>query len=172
MLASKKWFVLYTMPNQERKVADELSKKSIEVFLPLIETIRQWSDRKKMILVPMFPNYVFINALKIEGMRLFETPGIIRYLSTNGKPDSVCPEDIQLIKDILDNNPEVLGDNLQKGTRVKVISGPFEGIEGEIETSNSSCRISIRIDSLNRCVRFDISKNCVEPLDSWNTDQY
>jgi transcriptional antiterminator RfaH len=164
MLTSNNWHVLYTMPKQERKVADELAKKRFEVFLPLYKTIRQWSDRKKLILAPLFPSYVFVNTSYIERMRVFEIPGVVRFLSTKGKLDSISREEIILIQNILDNNPEVHRHNLQRGDLVRVISGPFKGLKGEIENINGRCRLSLWIESLHQIVKFDISSNVVESI--------
>ena len=57
---SLQWYAVYTKPRWEKKVADLLTKKQIENYCPLNRVLRQWSDRKKVILEPLFTSYVFV----------------------------------------------------------------------------------------------------------------
>jgi transcriptional antiterminator RfaH len=58
----KKWFVFYTKSRQEKKVNELLLKKKFEPFLPMQQVMRQWSDRKKKVTVPLFNSYIFVFA--------------------------------------------------------------------------------------------------------------
>src|ERR1700759_2085013 len=57
---AKNWYVVYTKPRWEKKVAKQLEQKKIEHYCPLNKVQRQWSDRKKIILEPLFSCYVFV----------------------------------------------------------------------------------------------------------------
>ena len=65
------WYVIYTKPRSEKKVAERLSEDGVEVYCPMIKTIRQWSDRKKKVLLPMFPGYVFVHVSLMDKTKLF-----------------------------------------------------------------------------------------------------
>src|SRR5690606_13559230 len=97
-------------------------------------------------------------------IRVFETPGVVRFLSTKGKLDTISPGEILLIRNILNNNPEVVNRNFERGDRVRVVSGPFRGLEGEVENGNGGCRLLLCVESLNRIVKFDISSDAVASL--------
>ena len=55
------WYVLYTKPRQEKKVTDSLNAIGVEAYCPLVTVIKQWSDRKKKVQIPLINSYVFVN---------------------------------------------------------------------------------------------------------------
>jgi transcription antitermination factor NusG len=65
----KNWYVIHTKPRNEKKVFEQIINKEIEVFLPLIQTVRYWSDRKKKLMIPLFPGYVFVNTNENERIK-------------------------------------------------------------------------------------------------------
>src|SRR5690242_12899225 len=99
------WYVLYTKPRNEKKVAELLKQKGVDVFCPIKEEIRQWSDRKKKILEPVFKSYIFVRLsnYKENSIGVLTTPGAIRFLWWTGKPGVVRADEIQAIKDFLEN---------------------------------------------------------------------
>jgi len=88
------WYIVYTFPNLEKKIYNELTKKKIKAYLPLQNVIRQWSDRKKEIKVPMFPNYVFINSTERERFNLLKIAGVLKFITFEGKPAMVSEDEI------------------------------------------------------------------------------
>ena len=81
----KKWFVLYTKPNQEIKVVDGLNKMGIECYCPTTKVIKQYSDRKKKILKPLMPSYVLVFIEDSKRNNVFSVFGVVRYLFWQGK---------------------------------------------------------------------------------------
>ncbi|WP_281238834.1 UpxY family transcription antiterminator [Flavobacterium praedii] len=121
------WYVVYTKPKWEKKVAERLSEIGVISYCPLITKISQWSDRKKKIEVPLFNSYIFVQVNEKERNVIFEIPGAIRYLFWLGKPAIVKENEIQAIQDWL-NVPdtfEVMVDTWQKGDKIVLESGPF-----------------------------------------------
>ncbi|WP_337042018.1 UpxY family transcription antiterminator [Emticicia sp. 17c] len=94
----KNWFVVYTKPRQEKKVANELQKIGIEAYCPTKITERQWSDRKKKIEVPLFTSYCFVNIEEQERNKVFQVSGVVKYLFWLKKPAVVRKEEIEEIK--------------------------------------------------------------------------
>jgi transcriptional antiterminator RfaH len=121
------WYVVYTKPKWEKKVAERLTEIGITAYCPLITKISQWSDRKKKIEVPLFNSYIFVQVNEKERNVIFEITGAIRYLFWLGKPAIVKDKEIQTIQDWL-NVPdtfEVMVDKWQKGDKIVLESGPF-----------------------------------------------
>jgi transcriptional antiterminator RfaH len=121
------WYVVYTKPKWEKKVAERLNEIGITTYCPLIIKERQWSDRKKKIQVPLFNSYIFVQVNEKERNVIFEIPGAIRYLFWLGKPAIVKEKEIQAIQNWL-NVPdifEVSVDKWQKGDKIVLESGPF-----------------------------------------------
>ena len=53
------WRVFYTRARAEKKCEERLQDRRIEVLVPKKKEVRQWSDRKKEVTVPLFRNYLF-----------------------------------------------------------------------------------------------------------------
>jgi transcriptional antiterminator RfaH len=128
------WFVIYTKSRQEKRVALELEKMGITVYCPMINQIRQWSDRKKKIEVPLISSYVFVQLKERDRETVFEVPGIVRYVYWLEKPAIVRDEEIAVMKTWLSTQTvEAKVEGLRRGDRMKVSSGVFEGKEGFVE---------------------------------------
>lgn len=121
------WYVVYTKPKWEKKVADKLMQLGVETYCPLITQVRQWSDRKKKIEVPLFNSYVFVQLTDSERSLVFEVAGVVRYLFWLGKPAVVKDQEIEAIKRSLNasNISDVSVSTIQIGQRIKLESGAF-----------------------------------------------
>jgi transcriptional antiterminator RfaH len=121
------WYVVYTKPKWEKKVAEQLKNKGIECYCPLITQVRQWSDRKKKVEVPLFNSYVFVQLPDSERNAVFQSVGVVRYLFWLGKPAVVRDEEISVIKKWLNpsegNEVSVL--SFEVGDAIQLDSGPF-----------------------------------------------
>lgn len=128
------WYVLYTKPRTEKKAAERLAKMGIEVYCPVIKTVRQWSDRKKKVEIPLFTSYIFVNLEDKERNRVFNADGVVRYLFWLGKPAVVRQEEIDTIREWL-NEKEIESvevTDIQKGDTVKIETGMFKGEEAKV----------------------------------------
>ena len=122
------WFVLYTKPRNEVKVAERLAAAGITVYCPMVTTVKQWSDRKKKVTLPLFTSYVFVNVAEAQRPAVFDIPGVVRYLFWLGKPAVVRAEEIAVIKEMLsDTYKEVRFAALKPGTTIIVEDGLFKG---------------------------------------------
>ncbi|KAF2342058.1 UpxY family transcription antiterminator [Flavobacterium tistrianum] len=121
------WYVVYTKPKWEKKVADKLNQLGIECYCPLIIQVKQWSDRKKKIEVPLFSSYVFVKLEDSERNLVFQVAGVIRYLFWLGKPAIVKDQEIEIIKASLkaSNISDITVSTLQVGDKIKLESGAF-----------------------------------------------
>jgi transcriptional antiterminator RfaH len=121
------WYVVYTKPKWEKKVAERLNEIGVIAYCPLITKLSQWSDRKKKVEVPLFNSYIFVQVNEKERNTIFEIPGAIRYLFWLGKPAIVKEGEIKTIQDWLSVSDayEISVDTWQKGDNVVLESGPF-----------------------------------------------
>ncbi|SFD73856.1 UpxY family transcription antiterminator [Flavobacterium phragmitis] len=134
------WYVVYTKPKWEKKVADKLKELGIECYCPLVTQIKQWSDRKKKIEVPLFNSYVFVQLTDVERNSVFQVAGVVRYLFWLGKPAIVKDEEIEAIKTSLKapNISDVTVSSIQVGDRIKLESGAFSNQSAIVqEVSNN-----------------------------------
>lgn len=121
------WYVVYTKPKWEKKVAERLNEIGVVAYCPLVSKTSQWSDRKKTISVPLFNSYIFVQLEDKERNRVFEIPGAVRYLFWLGKPAVVKDSEIEAIQDWLSApaSYEVSLDKWKKGDKIVLESGPF-----------------------------------------------
>lgn len=129
------WYVLYTKPRWEKKTATELERNGIEVYCPMITTVRQWSDRKKKVTSPLFTSYIFVRLKEKDRNLVFSAPGVVRYLFWLGKPAIVRDEEIETIERWLNNDQyeDVQVRSFQPGERVEIQSGPMKGQKGVVK---------------------------------------
>ena len=146
------WYVVYTKPKWEKKVAEQLIKIGIECYCPLITQVRQWSDRKKKIEVPLFNSYVFVQLEESQRNTVFSASGVVRYLFWLGKAAIVRDEEISVIKKWLDNadGADVLVESIKIGDAVKLESGPFFNQKAVVQEINNTHYILV-LESLG-CV--------------------
>lgn len=102
------WYVLITKPKQELKVAERLFESGFEVCCPTRIEVRQWSDRKKKVIVPLLPSMVLIDISDKGRSQVFAIHGAVRYLFWLGKPAIVPSEEVELLREIATQKQEVL----------------------------------------------------------------
>lgn len=121
------WYVVYTKPKWEKKVADKLNQVGIECYCPVVTQIKQWSDRKKKVEMPLFNSYVFVKLLDSERNSVFQVAGVVRYLFWLGKPAIVKDQEIEVIKASLKapNLSEVSVSSIKVGDKIKLETGAF-----------------------------------------------
>ncbi len=148
----KKWYVIKTKNNSEKKVAERLNNAGFICYLPLFTSIRIWSDRKKKIKLPLIPTVVFVNTYEDKLNNVYNIPGVIGILKYLNKPAIVNDYEINNLKIFLDQNIAFETDNLSlidKGQFVEVIQGPFKGIIGCATKQSRNYKIRIEVKSVN-----------------------
>ncbi len=154
------WYVVYTKPKWEKKVAEQLKEKGIECYCPLITKVKQWSDRKKKVEVPLFNSYVFLQLEESDRNLAFLSSGVVRYLFWLGKPAIVKDEEIQTIKNWLDGSyiDDITVEPYQIGSKIKVLSGPFANQEATIQEVNKKQYVLV-LESLGCVLKMNIKGN-------------
>lgn len=134
------WYVVYTKPKWEKKVAEQLEQFGITTYCPLITQLKQWSDRKKKVQVPLFNSYIFVQLAESDRNLVFQSPGVVRYLFWLGKPAIVKDKEIETIKKWL-HQPEqfeVSVSRFQIGDKITLDSGPFADQEAIVREVNNT----------------------------------
>jgi transcription antitermination factor NusG len=158
---SLEWYVLYTLPNYEKKVHLSLTKNQITTFLPLQKVVRKWSDRQKIIEVPLFPNYVFIRTHKNERFKALDVYGVKYYINSGGRPALISENEINNIKKMLECPGIDIEQNLSNGNLVTIISGPFKNMNGILFEKRGQTRFAVKLESINQILSIEICSSCV-----------
>jgi transcription antitermination factor NusG len=158
-LPELKWYVVCTRPNSERKVASSITEMGIESYLPTHKVVRQWSDRKKKMEVPLFAGYVFVKVDDVRRVGLFSIQELVKFVSIDKKPVVIREKEILTIKNVLneDFGDISMEEYFQEGMKVKIVHGQFAGLEGVVITKCNKSRLLIKVDGLRRAFSFEIS---------------
>ena len=162
----KRWYVFYLRPRTENLVCRTLTKLDYEVFLPVIQTIRIWKNRqKRKILLPLFPNYLFVYAYAHELYLIKRLPHVVTYVISEGKPATISENEIEGIRRMLGQGCALTVETkFSKGERVRIISGPLTGYEGVLVKQYGKSRFGIQLKAINHSVFIDITLLELEKL--------
>ncbi len=157
------WFVLYTKSRYEKKVADGLRQKSLEVYCPMRKTKRKWSDRYKWVEEPLFRSYCFVRLADKDRSEVFGVPGVVRYLFWLGKPAIVRDEEIEGLQEMLRNfdHDHIALREFDVHDRIKVKGGALDKLEGEIVEKRGS-KLQVFMEALQVVVFVDLRSANVE----------
>lgn len=158
-----KWYVVYTFPNSEKKVHTCLVQKDMTSFLPLQKVTRQWSDRKKIVEIPLFPNYIFVYTTSHEKFKVLDIDGVSRYITYNGSPATISEKDITTIKRLIGNS-EVVVEKYLEGDTVKIVDGPFIGLSGVVFERKGKTRFGIKIASINQSISVELDISSIKKI--------
>lgn len=145
----------------------ELRRRGIESFLPLVEEIRFWSDRKKRVEEPLFRGYVFVKTDLRDRIEILQTDGVVHIVSIRNVPSPIPEEQINWLR-IITNHPESVRREqyISEGERVRVIHGPFSGIEGFVLRVKDSTRVVVSLQTIAQAVSVEVAQVFVERIES------
>jgi transcription antitermination factor NusG len=167
-LDSAKWYAIHTRSRFEQKVYDGMCGKSIEVFLPRVQVMSRRKDRRKKILVPLLPGYIFVNTdLNPEGYwDIIKTVGVVRMVGFKGKPVPAREEEISSLM-ILDGTDRTVQNRgyMKRGDMVMVMEGPLKGLVGfYIHHKGQNDKVVVSIELLHRSLEVEIEDWTLEKI--------
>lgn len=164
------WFAAITRARQERAIKTRLTELGIECFVPVRTEIRQWSDRRRKVEVPVVPNLVFLRATR---ERAFELAGAIgytlRYMRNleTGKvlviPDKQMADFIFLMG--FDDDRVEVDTTMERGDRVRILRGDFRDVEGELIRVDGRTKVVVRLEGI-AALAVEIARSSVEKIDA------
>jgi len=164
-----KWFAIYTKPRAEKSVYEQLKKIKIETYLPLKRELKQWSDRQKLVEVPLFSSYVFVKVITTE---YYKIPPIIvgfqSFVMIRGNRIAVRDDEIETIRLLLqhnDNEIEITNETFENGEEIQIVKGILKGKFGELIKYKGNKRIVIRLESLQTNVIVEIDRRYIKKLE-------
>jgi transcriptional antiterminator RfaH len=162
----KNWHAIYTRHRYEKKAEKYLSERGIECYLPILKTIKQWSDRKKLVEMPLFSSYLFVKVDESDYIDVLNAPGVVKYISFEGKAVVIPDKQIENIRWVLSSevSAEPFHEIIPKGAKVEIIKGPLMGLEAEMVYYNNKKRIVIRLNQLEKSLEIQIPHDHVRVI--------
>ncbi len=168
LITDPKWYALHTKSHFEQKVFEGLIGKAFEAFYPRMQVMSRRKDRRKKILVPMLPGYVFVHTTMDPEQyhRIIRTVGVVKMVNFKGQPIPANEEEIASLK-ILDGTDRTVQNRayVKKGDRVMIMEGPLKGLIGfYIRHKGKSDRVIVSVDLLKRSLEVEIDDWALEKL--------
>jgi transcription antitermination factor NusG len=163
---SLKWFALYTTSRHEKRVAQHLSQRQIECYLPLYRSERRWSDGSRVTLdLPLFPGYLFIHIPRSERGRVLAVPGALSVVGgTGGEPAPLPDATIEALRAGLKLRPAQPHPLMTAGQKVRIRSGALSGFEGVVVRSKNGFRVVLTLEHIMQSYAVEVDLEDLEPL--------
>jgi transcription antitermination factor NusG len=158
--SSEIWYAIQTHCRHEKVVAFELQTRGVSAFLPLVKEVHRWSDRRKVVELPLFSSYVFVHlvATNETRARVLRTDGVIRFVGQHGEGTPIPDEQIESLKMLVAKNlPFVSHPFLKAGQRVRIRGGALDGLEGIFRSQNGEDTLVVSLDAIQRSLSIQIS---------------
>ncbi len=162
---AENWYAIYTCPRHEKCVAEQVEQRSFPCFLPLYRSVRRWKDRRKELELTLFPGYVFVRMALTSKLLVLQLPGVVRIVSFNGKPAALPTAEIEALRTRWSSELKVEPHPyLRAGRRVRVHSGPMQGLEGIVLRRKDRCRVIFSIDLIMRSLAVEVDEADLEAM--------
>jgi Transcription antiterminator len=164
------WHAVYVKSRAEKKALSDLQIKGIEAFLPLQRKLRQWSDRKKWVDMPLISGYLFVKVSRKEYDLALQSNHIVTYVRFEGEAAVIPEKQIEYLKLLLKQNNleiEITREKLEPGQTVEVIAGPLIGLRGKLIKRNGKNTVAIELENIGHSALVEIS---VEDLTAINQE--
>jgi transcription termination/antitermination protein NusG len=163
----KYWFVYYTRSRQEKKIDTLLKQRGFESFLPMQKVMRQWSDRKKKVEMPLFNSYLFVRTTIDQIPAILQTPGIAWNIRHNNQPAVLREEELRVIQRFIESGlllEAATDTNFATGDHVKVVDGPLRGMQGTLVRTPEGEKFSIVLESIQQNIMVTVSPSMVAKI--------
>ena len=169
------WYVVYSGPRSERKLSTQLSDTGWVVYLPEYKELRQWSDRKKWVTLPLIPSVVFVRCSPAELSKLYSVPGVRHILKSLGKPAIVQEHEIENLKLLLQDWTGKLDvheseERFTAGEWVEIVKGPMKGLKGHSMQLVGKHKLLIEIKALGLQYTLQIAKSALKKVPQQATE--
>ncbi len=159
------WYALHVRKRFEKLVTDQLEDKGYEGYLPLYKSSRLWSDRIKVLDIPLFSGYTFCRFNVHQRLPILLVPGVLSVVGFGRTPAAVPDDEILAIKRIIDSGLRYGSQPCASiGQSVRVERGPLSGLEGKVVRVRSDLRLIVALPLLQRFVFAEIDPDCLEAL--------
>ena len=165
---NSRWFALYTTSRHEKRIAQHLTQRSVEYYLPLYSSDRKWRDGSRVRLeLPLFPCYIFVRIERSERVRVLSVPGAIAMVGgTGGEPAPVSDSTIEALRIGLREHKIEPHPLLRVGQLARIRSGPFSNMEGVVVRRKGSCRIVLTLEQIMQSVAIEVDEKDLECVTS------
>jgi transcription antitermination factor NusG len=166
-VAVSSWFAIQTKPRHEKKVAGDLQGRGVTAFLPLFSALHQWSDRRRLVQMPLFPGYVFVRIGGAADSRIpiLRTNGVLNFVGIRGIGIAIPESQIDAVQTILDHQiPFTPYPFLSVGRQVRIQGGSLDGLQGILVAKNTDQSLIVSVELIQRSLAIRVAGYRVVPV--------
>lgn len=164
----KRWHALYVNSRAEKKVAELLTAKGIEAYVPLQKIMKQWSDRKKMVEVPLLNGYVFVNIDPSGVEKSLQTRCVVNFVKNNGTIGIVQDVEIARLKQLIELGYVIevnrTATAYKEGDKIRITSGPLKSIEGYVMENKEGRFVDVLLEGIGQSIRVKLPEGILIPV--------
>lgn len=163
----KKWFAIYTKYRGEKFVVDQLQKKQIEAYVPLLQRTKKYNRKIKTYEIPLINSYAFVCISKSEYVTVLETQHVIHFVKQRQNLISIPEKEMELMKRIVGEKFQVslYEQAFSKGKKVEVISGSLTGLNGTLIEVRGKNSVVVELEHIGYQLQLEIDVNLLRSLD-------
>jgi len=166
-VAEAQWYAVHTRSRQEKVVVSQLEHRGIRSFLPMVKEVHRWSDRQKVVQLPLFSCYAFVHVKLLPELwyKVMQTSGVLRFVGVRGEGVPIPEGQIESLQSVLSSAaPFELCPFLKVGQRVRIRGGALDGIEGLLTARNGDRTLVISVEPIQRSISVRIDQYQVETI--------
>jgi len=159
------WYAVHTMARHEKRVAAQFQEKRICTFLPLLQQVHRWSDRRSIVEVPLFSCYAFVRVVQAveERLKILRTPGVLGFVGSERQGTPIPDEQVEsLRKAISQKVPYLPHPFIASGTRVRIRGGALDGVQGILLRQGGNQSLIVSVELLHRSVSIRVQGYDIE----------
>ena len=158
-----RWYAAYTCARHEKRVAEQLKWRAVEMFLPLYETVHRWKNGRARVELPLFPSYVFVRIALKDRLQVLELPSVVRLVGFDGHPAVLPDREIEALRTSVTTHLRTKPHPyLTVGRRVRIKCGPLAGLEGILIRKKNVLRVVLSLDLIMSSVSVEVDGVDVE----------
>lgn len=163
--ASRQWYAVFTIPQNEKSAARHLGMRDIESFLPTYNSLRVWKNRQRVNLcLPLFPSYLFVRIGKPQRSAVLASPGVLRIVGNSREPLPIPETTIEFLRSDLCRQKIEPYRELVVGQKVRIRNGAMSGLQGVLVRKNNNLRFVLTIDLINQHAAVEVGAENLEPV--------
>lgn len=159
------WYALYLRSRFEKRVDRDLREKNVKIFLPLIQEVHVWSDRRKKVEEPLFRGYIFVHTNMRDRETILQADGVVKFVGIRGQASPIPDNQIDWLRRIIGAPVKIHREKyFDVGDRVRVTAGPLIGVEGIIMRHHSESRVVISLSAIAQSVSVQVESEFLEAI--------
>jgi transcription antitermination factor NusG len=160
----RKWYAVFTVPQNEKSVVKQLGLREVESFLPTYETVKVWKNRQRVrIILPLFPTYLFVHIHIRERVKVLQTPGVLQIVGCGRTSIPLSDAEIDFLRSGLCGKKIEPYRELVVGQKVRIKCGPLQGLKGVLVKQSNGLRFVLSVEAISQNASVEVEAECLEP---------